>query len=92
MPAAIVHGSQFAIIATDDDQRIVGEREREVIAGPRGLTAEPGEKPAPPENVFHVDLEDRVTHVKVAGKAVARTALGDQIGERCGHCDLGSRR
>src|SRR3954454_23306296 len=56
--ATIMASQELAIVATDDDQRIISQIEREIVTRPRSLASEAGKKPTRAKDPFHFQLED----------------------------------
>ena len=80
--ADVVEGTDAAVCAAGDDDRILADLHGDVAAGLGQLATGTGEQPFPVPDLLQVVLEGLFAAIQVAGKRVAGKTGGDQLG--CG--------
>src|SRR5580692_6194719 len=81
VPARVEQCPELAIVPANDDQRIVADIKREIVARPRSLERESSEQPPTIKDPIDVEAEeDVIIGIKRPRKAISGTTFGYEVG------------
>jgi len=80
VPARVEQCPELAIVPANDDQRIVADIKREIVARSRSLVRESSKQPSAIKDPIDVEPEEVIIGIKRPREAISGTTFGYEVG------------